>query len=81
MISKDRQAVYLDLKKGGRRIGVELKASVASSVTVGFWNSFDALELETAYVVAPVHSGYPLRDNVRVIPIADLDSLALLGGC
>ena len=26
---------------------------------------------------APVASGYPLRDHVRVIPMADLDSLTL----
>ncbi|MBN2703684.1 MAG: DUF4143 domain-containing protein [Pontiellaceae bacterium] len=75
--TSDGTEMDLVLEKGGRRIGFEFKASVALSVTIGFWNSFEALGLETAYVVAPVASGYPLRDNVRVIPIADLDLLSL----
>lgn len=75
--TSDGTEMDLVLEKGGRRIGFEFKASVAPSVTVGFWNSFEALGLEAAYVVAPVASGYPLRDHVRVIPMADLDLRSL----
>lgn len=72
--TSDGTEMDLVLEKAGRRIGFEFKASVSPSVTAGFWNSFDALGLEAAFVVAPVAEGYPLRDNVRVISIADLDS-------
>jgi predicted AAA+ superfamily ATPase len=73
--TSDGTEMDLVLEKGGRRIGFEFKASVAPSVTAGFWNSFDALGLEKAFVVAPVESGYPLKENVHVINVDELDAL------
>lgn len=73
--TSDGTEMDLVLEKGGRRIGFEFKASVAPSVTAGFWNSFDALGLDQAFVVAPVESGYPLREKVHVVSIDDLDAL------
>lgn len=72
--TSDGTEMDLVLEKCGRRIGFEFKASAAPSVTQGFWNSIEALELEKTFVVAPVESGYPLTENVRVITISDLDS-------
>jgi uncharacterized protein len=54
------------LEKGGRRIGVECKASAAPYVSKGFWNAFDDLELEEAWVIAPVEKSYPIETNVTV---------------
>ncbi len=73
--TSDGTEMDLVLEKGGRRIGFEFKASAAPSVTAGFWNSFDALGLDKAFVVSPVKSGYPLKENVRVAAIKELDSL------
>ena len=71
--TSDGTEMDLVLEKGGRRMGFEFKASTAPSVTKGFWNSFDALGLDEAFVVAPVESGYPIRENVRVLPICELE--------
>ena len=73
--TSDGTEMDLVLEKGGRRMGFEFKASVSPTVTKGFWNSFDALELDEAFVVAPVEAGFPLKKNVRVININDLASL------
>lgn len=71
--TSDGTEMDLVLEKGGRRMGFEFKASTAPSVTKGFWNSFDALGLDEAFVVAPVESGYSIRENVRVLPICELE--------
>jgi predicted AAA+ superfamily ATPase len=76
--TSDGTEMDLVLEKGGRRIGFEFKASAAPSVTAGFWNSFDVLGLDQAFVVAPVESGYPLKNNVRVIAVSELDDFV---GC
>ena len=73
--TSDGTEIDLVLEKGGRRIGVEFKASLAPSLTAGFWNSFEALGLERALVVAPVESGYPIRKNVSVITLEELEDV------
>lgn len=73
--TSDGTEIDLVLEKGGRRIGFEFKASAAPAVTAGFWNSFDALGLDRAFVIAPVESGYSLKENVRVAAINELNSI------
>lgn len=75
--TSDGTEMDLVLEKGGKRLGFEFKASVAPSVTKGFWNSFDSLGLNKAFVVAPVEAGYPLKENVRVITVDELDVLEI----
>lgn len=58
----------LVVEQGNRRIGFEIKLSTAPTLTRGFWNACADLELERAYVVAPVTGSYPLAENVEVIP-------------
>lgn len=77
--TSDGTEMDLVLEKGGRRIGFEFKASSAPTLTRGFWNSFEALGLDQAFVVAPVELGYPLKNNVRVIAVSELDSLLSKG--
>lgn len=53
---------------GGRRIGYEIKLSNAPRPARGFWTACEDLGLDRAWVIAPVREGYPLADNVEVIP-------------
>jgi uncharacterized protein len=57
---------------GKERIGFEVKLSDAPRVTKGFWSACTDLEINRAYVVAPVTSSWPLADNAQVIPLLDV---------
>ncbi|MFL6293776.1 MAG: hypothetical protein ACJ759_23025 [Thermoanaerobaculia bacterium] len=74
-----RQCGKLDLvlERGRRRIAVECKASMAPTVSRGFWSALEDLGIDEAWVVAPVAEPYPLRKGVTVVPLrALLDHLA-----
>jgi len=71
--TSDGTEMDLVIEKGTRRLGFEFKASSAPSVTAGFWHSMEALNLEKAYVVAPVETGFPIGRNVRAISLQALD--------
>jgi predicted AAA+ superfamily ATPase len=73
--TSDGTELDLVLGKGKKRIGFEFKASTAPVVTKGFWNSFAALDLDKAYVVAPVESGYPISNEVTVIAVEEIQTL------
>lgn len=73
--TSDGTELDLVLEKGRRRVGFEFKASTAPTVTKGFWNSFQTLGLEKAYVVAPVESSYSIKDAVQVIPATEIHTL------
>jgi len=75
--TSDGTELDLVLERGGKRIGFEFKASAAPSVTRGFWNSVKALNLDHAFVVAPIETGYAIDKKVRVIPIGEIDSSVL----
>ena len=60
------------LTAGQRRIGFEIKFSSTPKVGKGFWQALDDLQLDRAYVVAPVERRYPLSTAVDVIPLADV---------
>lgn len=62
----------LVLERGRTRIGIEMKASSAPTVTKGFWNAKADLELTHAYVVAPVQEGFPLGHDVHVVSLKKL---------
>jgi uncharacterized protein len=61
--------IDLVLERGRQRLAIEIKASTAPKVSRGFWNSLADLSIETAYVIAPVDSSYPLKDGVQVMPL------------
>ena len=56
------------LTRGRKTIGFEIKFSAAPKPGKGFWQAITDLGLERAYVVAPVPEGYPLAENVEVLP-------------
>lgn len=62
-------------ERGERRIGFEIKLSSAPSLSKGFWSAMKDLQLEQAYVVAPVETGYPIAEKVEVLPAKDLTQL------
>lgn len=66
--------IDLVLEKGGKRLAFECKASKAPELARGFWIAMEDLEVEQAWVVAPVDATYPLAENVDVIPVANLQS-------
>lgn len=62
--------LILDLKNG-RRIAVECKVSTAPAVTKGFYTALNDLELEEAWIIAPVNQSYWLNKGVKVISLEE----------
>jgi predicted AAA+ superfamily ATPase len=58
----------LVVEVGGKRVGYEIKLSSAPRPARGFWTACEDLRLDRAWVIAPVREGFPLADNVEVIP-------------
>jgi predicted AAA+ superfamily ATPase len=63
--------IDLVLEKGRKKAAVEFKASSAPAVSNGFRRALEELQINEAYVVAPVPEPYPLWKNVQVLSIAD----------
>lgn len=59
-------------ERGKQKIGFEIKFSSAPALSKGFWSAMSDLKLDHAYVIAPVENGYPLANNVDVVPAAEL---------
>jgi len=59
----------LILEKGQHRIAVECKASTAPEVTKQFWNALRELNLQKAWIIAPVDEAYSIAPNVTVSPL------------
>ena len=57
---------------GQRKIGFEAKFSSAPTVTKGFWHACDDLQLDAAYVVAPVAEGWAMKGPASVISVMDI---------
>jgi uncharacterized protein len=62
-------------ERGTRKIGFEIKFSSAPKLTKGFWSAMADIQPDHAYIIAPVQSGYPLAENVDVVPAIELPSL------
>lgn len=60
------------VERGNKKVGFEIKFSAVPKVTKGFWQSLSDLNLERAYVLAPVEQGWPLAANAEVLPVAQL---------
>ncbi len=68
-------------ERGNKKIGFEIKFSSAPTLTKGFWSAVGDLGLEQVYVIAPVETGYPLGQNVNVVPAIELDKLCAALAC
>lgn len=65
----------LVIEHHSRKVGVEIKFSSAPKPTKGFWQALQDLQIDRAYVVAPVPRRYPLAEGVEVLPLADVAAL------
>jgi hypothetical protein len=54
---------------GSRRVAFEVKFSSAPKPARGFWQALQDLQIDEAYVVAPVARRYPLSEDVQVLPV------------
>jgi len=60
--------IDLVLQKSQQRIAVEFKVSTSPSVTQSFWSALDDLKCNEAWIIAPVETPYPIKNNVMVAP-------------
>jgi uncharacterized protein len=63
--------IDLILEKGGKRLAVECKASSSPGVDKGFWPALSDLQIQEAWIVAPVREAYPIEKRVTVSPLWD----------
>lgn len=57
-------------------IAVEIKYSASPKLSKGFWLAYNDLSCRRGFVVYPGDESYPLGDNVRTLPIRELQSIA-----
>lgn len=67
--------IDLVMTLGSRRYGFEIKFSAAPKPRRGFWQARADLQLDHAWVVAPVDSGWPLEAGVDVVSLSELPAL------
>lgn len=65
----------LVIEQGARKVGVEIKFSSAPKPTKGFWQALQDLQIDRAYVIAPVLRRYPLAEGVEVIPVGAVTTI------
>ncbi len=64
--------IDLVLVRGQKRIAIECKASTVPTVSRGFWNALQDLDVDEAWIIAPVNEGYPFADNVWVKTLPEI---------
>ena len=63
------------VETGQQRLGFEVKFSSVPKVTKGFWQAFDDVNVDAAYVLAPVQETWSMTDTVHVISPIQLPTL------
>jgi predicted AAA+ superfamily ATPase len=58
--------IDLILIKGRKKIAVEFKPSKAPTVTKGFWNALEDMNIQKAWIIAPVDEPYLMKEGVTV---------------
>lgn len=61
--------IDLIIEKGKQRIAVECKASSAPTVSKGLDLALRELQIESAWIIAPIDEAYPISRNVMVSPL------------
>lgn len=62
--------IDLILEQGRSRIAVEFKVSSSARPQRGFWTALKDLDIDRAWLIAPIQEGYPIED-VRVASLAE----------
>ncbi len=65
--------IDLILERGTKRIAIECKASSSPEVGRGFWSALKDLEIDEAWIIAPVSESYPYGKGVTVAPIHEFN--------
>ena len=63
--------IDLVLEKNGKKTAIECKASTVPSVGRGFYTALHELQIDRAFIVAPVKEKYPVKEGVWVMPLAE----------
>lgn len=61
--------IDLILLRGLKKIAVEFKASKSPSVSKGFFIALNDLEIDEAFVIAPVNDSYKIKENITILPL------------
>ncbi|MEA3348211.1 MAG: ATP-binding protein [Pseudomonadota bacterium] len=64
--------IDLVLVRGDKRIAIECKASTTPTVSRGFWSALKDLNVDEAWIVAPVAEGYPFSEKVWVKTLPEI---------
>ena len=62
----------LIIEDGAKRIGIEIKRSLAPSLSKGLYNAKQDLNLDMVYIVYPGHETYALNGHIKVMPLAHM---------
>lgn len=60
---------------GRKKVGFEIKFSTSPKPAKGFWQAIEDVKPARAYVIAPVEAGFPLAENVEVLPVRRLSKV------
>lgn len=60
----------LIIERGSKTVAIECKASSAPQVGKNFWKAIETVMPDKTYIVAPVSSGYPFKDNLDVCSLS-----------
>jgi len=58
--------IDLVLEKGRKKIAIEIKSSSAPSLTQGYFEALKVIQPEEAFVLAPVDTSFPLKNDIWV---------------
>jgi predicted AAA+ superfamily ATPase len=61
--------IDLLLERGRKKVAVECKVGSAPKLGKGFWNALNDLDINEAWVIAPVQEPYPIQAGVVVAPL------------
>lgn len=63
--------IDLVVQTGKRKIAIECKASAVPKTDRGFYQAFQDLNINEAWIVAPVNMSYPINEKVSVLTLSD----------
>lgn len=72
--------IDLVLEKGSQRIAIEIKSSATPSLSQGFFEALKVILPQQAYVIAPVDTPFPIKQNVWAYDLSSFLRLENLGG-
>jgi predicted AAA+ superfamily ATPase len=72
----DLTEIDLFFLRHGRRYGIEFKFSEAPKLTKSMHMAMETLKLDFAWIIYPGEKAFPVKDNITVCPLRDIESIA-----